>query len=222
MMKLVLILFFFSQNVFSDNKVEKKVRKNPINFFIQQNKKEEEKYSFNQYENIISGVAAFSIGNIGYIASENSVLKLTYSAIQTIGIINVGKGIYQRNSPSVQKSFYKMLAKKKKKNLSKYKVADNLIETFAKEERAKRLSLFYSTGFLSLQYILNATIYDSPDRVKNIYIFLGGVNAIIAAYSGLYKGDYESYHFGEGIDINPFALKIGDDDRFGANLTYSF
>lgn len=193
-----------------------------LDFFLNKSKHQEKKYVFNEYENIISGSAAFIIGNIGYLTSEGSVLKLTYTAIQTIGIINIGEGIYKANKPSVKSGFYHLLSNEKNKTISKDKIADSIMQTFAAEERAKRLSLFYSSALLSFQYFLNATIYDSPGNLKNIYIFLGGVNAIIASYSALYKKENETFYYGNNLDIYPFALKLKEQDLFGLNLAMSF
>lgn len=194
-----------------------------IEFFLKAAQKSQKKYSFNEYEHLISGVGAFLIGNIGYLSTDSAALKVAYSGIQTIGIINIGHGVYQRNSPDIQKSFYQLLTTKKTDKYSKPMIARNLIKIFATDERAKRLSLFYSTSFLSFQYLLNATVYDSPDRVKNIYIFFSGINAIIAAYSALYKSDYEKQYFGDSFDINPIAFKDENGAGiYGLNLAITY
>ncbi len=69
---------------------------------------------------------------------------------------------------------------------------------------------------------MNATIYDSPGRLKNIYMFLGGINLIVAAYSVYSKSEHENYYFGEGVDLNPFAYHSKDVGFYGANLSFSF
>lgn len=219
-----LSILLFNLSVFAESKKLKKKRIDPrIEFFLKSTKNQENKYSFNQYEHIISGVGAFVIGNLGYLLTDSTPLKIAYSGIQTIGIINIGQGVYQRNSPDMKKSFYKLLTTKKVRTYSKPLLAKNLIKIFAMEERAKRLSLFFSTGFLSFQYLLNATVYDSPDRVKNIYIFFSGINAIVATYSALYKSDYESQYFGKQIDINPLAFRDSQgNNTFGAMISLTF
>ncbi len=200
---------------------KKKVDKS-IEFFMEEARKERSTFYFNEYEHMISGLAAFAIGNIGYLATDSAVLKLAYSGIQTIGIVNLGRGVYQRNSPSIKNSFSKMLTNKKLKGYTKPRLARELIKILAQEERAKRLSLFYSTSFLTLQYLMNATIYDSPARVKNIYIFLAGINAIVAGYSSFYKSNYEKFYFGDSIDLNPFIVSLPDQTNFGLTLTINF
>jgi hypothetical protein len=60
-------------------------------------------------ETIFSGVIAFVIGNVGFYTTKSSVLKLGYSGVQTIGIINVGRGIYDVNSPSMEAELYHFL-----------------------------------------------------------------------------------------------------------------
>ncbi|HLE09687.1 MAG: hypothetical protein A2504_02235 [Bdellovibrionales bacterium RIFOXYD12_FULL_39_22] len=198
-------------------------RNESTRFYIEQNRKAENIFQYNSYENIISGGAAFLIGNIGYVLSDSGFLKLSYAAIQTIGIINIGQGIYKLKSPNVDASFYRMLTDNRIKYYSKEAIADRLLEILAKEERAKRLSLLYSSAFLATQYFLNATVYASEDKVENIYMFLGGINVIIAIYMGLYKDDSEKFYFGDDYDISPFAYQE-DKNNFstGAILTFRF
>ncbi|MBF0298100.1 MAG: hypothetical protein HQK51_05230 [Oligoflexia bacterium] len=174
------------------------------NFFVQQNANIEKKYLFNPYEKIISGVAAFLIGNIGYYTSSSSVLKVAYTGIQTVGIINISRSIYAANSPSLEKSFYNLMTNPTVESYSKKDLSINLLQIFAQEERAKRVALFYGSTFITAQYAINAFVYKSPGNLKNIYIFLGGVNALVAIYSAFYKGNYEKYYYGNSIDIKPF------------------
>ena len=198
-------------------------QKSSVDFFVKEFEKKESKWKFNEYENLISGSAAFIIGNIGYVTTDvNAVLNLTYSAIQTIGIINVGQGIYKMNSPSLEGSFKDLLTQKKADYQNSEQLAAHLIKIFANEKRAKRLSLFYSSALLSLQYTLNATLYGTTGKLKNIYIFLGGVNAIVSLYSAFYKSEYERFTFGEGLDLNPFVLKTKEESLAGAILTWNF
>jgi hypothetical protein len=228
---LLLTLFLYTSLLPNEVHAVKKIKQQKprikqdtnINFFKEATKKQKSKFSFNEYEHIISGVGAFLIGNIGYLLTDSTALKIAYSGIQTIGIINIGQGVYQRNSPDLKKSFYTILTTNKVDTYSKPVLAKNLIKLFAQEERAKRLSLFFSTSFLSLQYLLNSTVYDSPDQVKNIYIFFSGINAIVATYSALYKGEYESQYYGTQFDINPLAFEDAKgNSTFGALLTYRF
>ncbi len=221
---LILIIIFISFNLMASEgrEIPKLKRVDPIEFFVEKEAAKPEKYTFNEYENIISGGAAFLIGNVGYMLTDSTVLGLTYSAIQTIGVINIGQGIYKMNSPSVERSFKDLLTNDQVKGYTKKRLAGHLVTIFGQESRAKRLALFYSSSLLAAQYTLNATVYDSSGKLKNVYIFLGGVNAIIAAYSAFSKSEYEEYLFGEGIDLNPFAFNQGQDSTFGAMLTFHF
>lgn len=225
-MKCILCLFYlllgFQLNASEGRAVPRMKRIDPIEFFVEKEAAKPDKFTFNQYENIISGGAAFLIGNVGYMLTDSTVLGLTYSAIQTIGVINIGQGIYKMNSPSVERSFKELLTNEEVKGYSKKRLAGNLVTIFGKESRAKRLALFYSSSLLAAQYTLNATVYESSGKLKNVYIFLGGVNAIIAAYSAFSKSEYEEYLFGEDIDLNPFAFSSGQGSTYGATLTYSF
>lgn len=219
---LILLLSIFEAKANEGRVIPKIERVDPIEFFVEKEAAKPEKYTFNEYENIISGGAAFLIGNVGYMLTDSTVLGLTYSAVQTIGVINIGQGIYKMNSPSVERSFKDLLTNDKVKGYSKKRLAGHLIKIFGQESRAKRLALFYSSSLLAAQYTLNATVYDSSGKLKNVYIFLGGVNAIIAAYSAFSKSEYEEYLFGKDIDLNPFALTTGGNSTYGAMLTFHF
>lgn len=163
-------------------------------------------FQFNKYENIISGFAAFAIGNIGYFTTDSDILKLSYAGIQTIGVINIGRGIYKYNAPNYDLGMYQVLGQSKGVVVSKKLMAYKLIQLTAQEERARRLSLFYSSSFLAVQYFLNSFVDDSAGKLKNIYTFLGGVNVIVAVYSYLKKNEYEKFFYGNNYDIMPFYI----------------
>jgi len=219
-MRQLLILFCLFSSFTVIAKSESKL--SAVEFFKSNTKTKAKKYQFNRYENLISGTAAFLIGNIGYMTSDSSVLKVTYSGVQTIGIINIGRSIYKMHSPSVEKSFEGLVTNKKVKGYSKEEVGQHLIKIYAQEDRAKRLSLFYSSSILALQYMFNAIVYDSPDQLENTYIFLGGVNSIVAVYSALFKTNYEKHYYGDDFDISPFAFSDRTENRYGLALTYRF
>ncbi len=209
-----LFLLFFSHSGMATSSSDS-------DFLLKQNKDQKEDYTFTPMENAISGFAAFSIGNIGYFSSKSSTLKMVYTGIQTIGIINIGKGIYQSQSPSLKKGFYQLVNNKQSPTISKEELAKELIRINAQEERAKRLALFYSSTFLTAQYTLNATLGSPPGRLKNAYFFLAGVNALIALYSGPFKRDYEKHYYGDSFDINPFAYQ-DKGITSGLALSYNF
>ncbi len=171
-MKIIILIIIFSCSVGHSKAYTKtKSKKDPTNFYLNIEKKKKPKYIFNQYENIIAGTTAFVIGNIGYLTTDSPVLKLAYTGIQTIGIMNVGSGIYQMNSMPVDAAIRDSLSLKNKYLYSKKQIANTMLKTFATNARAKRLALFYSSSILAGQYFMNATIYDSPGRLKNIYMF---------------------------------------------------
>ncbi|HLE09703.1 MAG: hypothetical protein A2504_02155 [Bdellovibrionales bacterium RIFOXYD12_FULL_39_22] len=193
-----------------------------ILFYENQYQNSKRPFKYNQYENIISGGMAFLVGNFGYIYSESSFTKISYAAIQTIGIINVGRGIYKLTSPDVDASFYKLLTDDNVDNYSKSSIAQHLLEISAKEARARRLYIFYSTSLLATQYFINALIYKSTEKVKNTYLFLGGINVIIAGYAAINKNNSEEYFFGSQLDLAPFAYSGNDDSGAGAMFSYRF
>ncbi|MBF0314175.1 MAG: hypothetical protein HQK52_12220 [Oligoflexia bacterium] len=121
-------------------------------------------------------------------------LKVAYTGIQTIGIINIGRSIYRINSPSIEGSFYELLSNKEKMQYTSPELAGHLLQIFAQEERAKRVALFYSSSFLS------------------------GVNAIIAIYSAFYKGNYEKYYYGPKIDIRPILYHDENGQKSAGGL----
>lgn len=190
---------------------EDALNRRAFEFFQKHGEQKVSQFTYNPYESLISGMAAFVIGNVGYLTTESSSLKLTYSAIQTIGIVNIGQGIYQAQAPAVDNSLRGIFTDEKMKVFTREKLAGRLLRVFAQEDRAKRLSLFYGSSFLTIQYAMNATIYKSSGQLKKIYLFLGGVNAIVAIYSAFSKSQYEEAYYGNKLDISPFVSL--DDHR---------
>ena len=202
---------------------EKKLNDNSAaTFFLKEAKLKEKVYRFNPYETIISGTIAFVIGNVGFYTTKSSVLKLGYSGVQTIGIINVGHGIYEVNSPSIEGELYKALSKEKIPTVSKELLSIKLIQIFAQEDRAKRMAIFYGSSLLSLQYFVNAFVGDTQKDLKKIYLFMGGVNLIISTYSSLSSSNYEKKVYGDKIDLRPVFIANDKEAIGGFNLTYSF
>ncbi len=187
------------------------VKDDPVRFFKQQAEKKEEKFYFNKYETLLSGTLAFAIGNIGYYTTNSYILKLGYSGVQTIGVINFGRGLYNLNSPNIENELSKLLSNKEKATIDKNFLSLKLIEINAREERAKRVSLFYSSSLLSFQYLLNAFVGDTPKELRNIYVFMAGINSLIAGYSSLSKSEYEKYYFGDNLDISPTVSLLPDE-----------
>ncbi|MBC7713720.1 MAG: hypothetical protein H7177_10290 [Rhizobacter sp.] len=191
-------------------------------FFAKEAKSKEKSYRFNPYETIFSGAIAFVIGNVGFYTTKSSVLQLGYSGVQTIGIINVGHGIYDVNSPSTEGELYKFLVNDNYPGVSKERLSSKLIHIFAQEERAKRMALFYGSSLLTVQYFVNSFAGNSKSELKKIYLFMGGVNLIIATYSGLYKSNYEKKIYGTGFNIQPVFTATDKEAIAGGLITYSF
>lgn len=148
--------------------------------------------TFNKYEDIISGSLAFAIGNIGYFTTQSNTLKIAYSGVQTVGIISVGHGIYDYYYPHFETRLLELLSRKK---MTRGELADGYVGLLGEMDKAKRISLLWSSSLLTMQYGLNAFLsQDVSQDMKDIYLFLGGVNAIIATYSYFYKSDYEEYY----------------------------
>lgn len=221
MKSLIIIMIFLSQNLFSAETAGPGP-KSASEFFLQEAKLKEKVYRFNPYETIISGSIAFVIGNVGFYTTKSSVLKLGYSGVQTIGIINVGHGIYEVNSPSVEGELYRFLGKDKFPAVSKEALSIKLIQVFAQEERAKRMAIFYGSSLLSLQYFVNSFVGDTQKDLKKIYMFMGGVNLIIATYSGFSRSNYEKKVYGEEIDLRPVFVATDKEAIGGLSLTYNF
>ena len=176
---------------------------------------------FNEYEDIISGAVAFLIGNVGYFTTDSQTLKIAYSGVQTVGIIAVGHGIYDYYYPHFETRLLGLLSQKR---MTKGKLANDYVSLLGEMERAKRLSLLWSSSLLTLQYALNAfASKDVPSDLKDIYLFLGGVNAIVATYSYLHVTDYEEYYQKQQrVRVNAFAFPMGQEIRAGLALSKSF
>lgn len=178
-------------------------------------------YTFNEYEDIISGSIAFTIGNIGYFTTDSSTLKIAYSGVQTVGILAIGHGIYDYYYPHFETRLLGLLNRKK---LTRENMADGYVSLLGEIERAKRLSLLWSSSLLTLQYALNAFVStDVPQDLKDIYLFLGGVNAIISAYSFFNVSDYEEYYLKRRVRVGAIALPEGSQNyRVGLGLGWEF
>lgn len=174
---------------------------------------------FNEYEDIISGSIAFAIGNIGYFTTDSSTLKIAYSGVQTVGIIAIGHGIYDYYYPHFETRLLNLLSKKK---LTKGQLSDGYISLLGEMQRAKRLSLLWSSSLLTVQYGLNSFLGDDiPSDMKDIYLFLGGVNAIIAVYSYYNISDYEQYYLNQQkrVKVGLFMVPSEQDTRTGIGIS---
>ncbi len=176
---------------------------------------------FNEYEDIISGSLAFVIGNVGYFTTESSTLKIAYSGVQTVGIVAIGHGIYDYYYPHFESRLLTLLNKKK---LTKNGLADGYVSLLGEMNRAKRLSILWSSSLLTAQYALNAFVSkDVPQDLKDIYLFLGGVNAIIAVYSYFNTSDYEQYYLKRrGPQVGLILAPESHGTRSGLQLTYQW
>ena len=147
-------------------------------------------YRYNEYETIISGAAAFVVGNVGFFTTNSDTLKIAYSGVQTVGIITVGQGIYDYYRPNFDRDMLTLL---EEKTLTRGRIADGVVSMLGREERAQRLALLWGSGLLVTQYAANAYLSDVPGDIRDIYLFLGGVNVIIAGHSYFTRGKYERY-----------------------------
>lgn len=202
--------------------IQASAKESASDFFLKEAKLKEKVYRFNPYETIFSGAIAFVIGNVGFYTTKSSILKLGYSGIQTIGIINVGRGIYNVNSPSIEGELHGFLTKDSSTGISKEALSVKLIRIFAQEERSKRMALFYGSSLLTVQYLVNSFVGNTQPELKKIYLFMGGVNFIIASYSATSKSNYEKKVYGNDFDIRPIFTATDKEAVGGAVLTYSF
>lgn len=212
---IITILLIASSEVLGNER-----RGRSLEFLQQEVTKNQKRYRYNRYERIISGGAAFLIGNIGYFTTESVTLELAYSGIQTIGILNIGDGIYDYYRPTFDRELYKVARNSKNPNSTAYGV----IKTLAQEEKAKRISLLWKSSLLSVQYLSNAYLKSDEESLKDIYKFLGGVNIIVAGYSYFYRDKYESFIFGENAQIQPILFRSNqtENDIPGLVLSYRF
>lgn len=172
---------------------------------------------YNEYEDIISGSIAFAVGNIGYFTTQSSTLQLAYSGVQTVGIIAVGHGIHDYYYPHFESRLLGLMSKKK---MTRGELSDGYISLLGEMERAKRLSILWSASLLTAQYGLNAFLgKDIPSDLKDIYLFLGGVNAIVAIYSYYAVSDYEEYYLSHRPKVGFFILPERDGVRTGLGIT---
>ncbi len=183
---LFLLVLFVSSLAFAED------IQDPYEFLKKRSAITKPQTTFNEYEDIISGGVAFVVGNLGYFTTTSSTLKIAYSGVQTVGVIGIGHGIYDYYYPHFESRLLGML---QKKQLTKKKLANDYVSLLGEMERAKRLSILWTSGLLTGQYALNAFVSKKvPQDLKDIYLFLGGVNAIVAIYSYFNVSEYEQYH----------------------------
>jgi hypothetical protein len=173
---------------------------------------------FNQYEDIISGSLAFLIGNVGYFTTNSQTLKIAYSGVQTVGIISVGHGIYDYYYPHFETRLLELL---NKKQMSRGELANGYVALLGEMDQARRVSLLWSSSLLTMQYALNAFVSDDISQdMKDIYLFLGGVNAIIATYSYFHRTDYEDFYRQEKeAKVGLFVLPDSSGGKAGIGIT---
>lgn len=198
----LLILLFVSSLSLAQEQLPKK---NAYQFLKQKSLENRPEVAFNQYEDIIAGSLAFVIGNVGYFTTDSNTLKIAFSGVQTVGIIGVGHGIYDYYYPHFDSRLLMLLSKKK---MTRGQLADGYVALLGEMDRAKRISLLWSSSLLTMQYALNAFVsQDVSQDMKDIYLFLGGVNAIVATYSYFHKSDYEEYFLqNRGPKVGAFIM----------------
>ncbi|WP_372656139.1 hypothetical protein [Halobacteriovorax sp.] len=192
-----------------------KERLRSYKFFKKHALSEKPKYKYNQYEGIISGASALLIGNVGYFTTDSKSMKLTYSLVQTIGFLNIGKGVYDYYRPQIYAEQYKLLRSYKsssKANTVEY-FSHGIIKNIALEDKAKRLSVLYTSSLLASQYLINIIgdklRGDENDQLNNIYYFLAGVNTVAAAYSYFSRSIYEEHYYSITPVVIPSSKIIG-------------
>lgn len=206
-MRFLLVLLIISGSALADN------GGSAYKFLKQKSIENRPAKEFNEYEDIISGSVAFVIGNVGYFTTNSSTLKIAYSGVQTVGIVAVGHGIYDYYYPHFETRLLGLLSKKQ---MTRGQLADGYVGLLGEMERAKRLSILWSSSLLTAQYALNAFAdKESSADLRDIYLFLGGVNAIVATYNYFAKSDYELYYLGQqkkvqvGLFVVPTGTGIG-------------
>jgi hypothetical protein len=209
-MNSLLLLLFFTSQVLASETVK------PFKYLREEVKTAEKEYQFNEYEAIIGGGLAFLVGNIGFYTTNSETLKLAYGGIQTVGIISVGQGVYDYYRPNTDQEMLNLLQQKK---MTRSSLADGFITILGQEERAQRLALLYGSSLLVVQYAANAYLSDTPKDIKDIYLFLGGVNLIVAGHSYLNRGKYERYFdLKEQVTFRPMLAP----DLAGLRASFSF
>lgn len=211
----ILLLFIISTALMAKEK-------SSFEFLKSEAVKSNKNYTYNQYENIINGSVAFVIGNVGYFTTPSQSLKLAYSGVQTIGILNVGKGIYDYYRPIQDKELYLFL--NKTKNLDKNTMAKDIIKIFADEQRAKRMQLLWGSSLLATQYFINAYADNTQKELKEIYQFLGGVNLIVVGYAYFYKQKYEKFYYEDRLSFMPSPILYYDQaaHRYAQGIGINF
>lgn len=198
---ILLTLSLFSSLASSADSSTKNKGQEDYDFLIKQIKNTDYKYSYFETEQIVSGMASSLVGIAGYHLSSNDSVKLAYSGVQAIGSTTVGFGLYNYLRPK-RSEFYKNLVTLEGNKNSEKKV-NLILDYLAKEARAKRLAVIGSTGMLSLQFASNLIFDDPEKKLRNIYIYLGGVNLLALIYQTFVISGFESYQNSKKVSFHP-------------------
>ncbi len=89
-------------------------------------------------------------------------------------------GIYDYYYPHFETRLLELL---NKKQMSRGELANGYLALLGEMDQARRVSVLWSSSLLTMQYALKAFVsQDISQDMKDIYLFLGGVNAIIATF----------------------------------------
>lgn len=153
------------------------------------------KFRYNQYEDIISGVVGFAVGTVGYYSTNATDLKLIYALTQSLGVVTAGYGVHKLYDPAWNKELQSSLSNlARAKNKTKDYISYRMIKYMAKKSEANNKSLLMTSSLLVIQNASNIIIDDPPKSLRNIFYFIGGVNLIIAIHTLFAENSYEKIY----------------------------
>lgn len=214
MKKIVLLIFFMTLHSHSKDDDYSKFLK------VKAKETTEKTYRINKYEEIISGSIALLTGTIGYYTTDSTTLEFSYGLMQSLGVFALSNGINKVLTPNLELEHFKTSKeslKVKKEKLPTY-YSRRIIDIFAKQERAQRLSRFTVSSLLAIQYFTNVAFKEASDDIEKVYLFTGSVSGLIALYSYYTRSSYENFYEQQNSQFFP----IFDVDRAGVFYTLRF
>lgn len=82
-----------------------------------------------------------------------------------------------------------------------------------------------TSSILTGLYFSDALISNPYDELKNIYFFLGSINALVASYALFSESEYEKFYYGENSQkmvLEPVVMTTESSQGLGLRFTMNF
>ncbi|MBX3041298.1 MAG: hypothetical protein KF789_11385 [Bdellovibrionaceae bacterium] len=128
---------------------------------------------------LLSGALATIGGNLGYYSSSDSFSRGAYALTQSVGIVAIGYGASIYWNGNEFDSFYRAV---RDSSLSSAQKTELLQRFLSNEKTQRERTRWIRMGTHALLAVVNfySASQEKDKDVKNVFQFLGGVNALLA------------------------------------------